>query len=72
MNLLEEYPQIPHPARAVFKANGIPINTVAKALGLSYSYTSNMLCGVVKVTPENEAKLQELVKKVYVIRSTVE
>ena len=50
----------PHWSKVLFKHNNIPISAVAKAMHLSYSYVSNMLCGVVNVTADNEAKLFRL------------
>lgn len=49
-----------HWSKAMFKANGIPLSAVAKALGLSYPYVCSLLSGVVKVTPEVETKLKRL------------
>lgn len=51
----------PHPTRAFFKSNNIPISAVARYLGLSFSYTSNLLSGIHRMTPENDRKLRELV-----------
>ena len=60
MEPFDEFVPVPHWSRAKFKANNIPISAVAKAMHLSYSYVSNMLCGVVNVTAENETKLTRL------------
>ena len=62
MKRFEEFLPAPHRSKAYFKANNIPISVVAKALGLSYSYVSSMLCGIVNITADNEAKLSKLVE----------
>jgi len=55
---------LPHWSKQVFKRHDIPISSVALTLGLSYSYVSNLLCGVCKVTEEVEGRLKELVERI--------
>jgi len=62
-NPLKAFLPTPHWSKAVFKANGVPFSAVAKGLGFSYAYTCNLLSGVCNVTPEVEARLEELVKQ---------
>lgn len=50
----------PHPARAVFRENKIPLKIVAKAVNLSYNYVVGILSGSMKPTPEIEKKLKDL------------
>ena len=62
VNYFEEFLSKPHWTKAIFKHNNIPISAVAKGLGLSYSYVSNLLCGVMTITPEVEKRLAKLVE----------
>ncbi len=59
---IKELKQEQHPAKAVFKLKDVPISAVAKAMNLSFTYVVNMLNGVTRVTPENEAKLQKIIE----------
>lgn len=52
----------PHPIKTILKKNNISIASVARHLGLSFTYVTNLINGVARVTPENEAKLQEIIK----------
>jgi len=63
MNLSELLPK-PSPYRAIFKKEKFPVKAVARFLGYSYGYTSNLLCGTCAMTPEVDDKLAELVKKI--------
>jgi hypothetical protein len=49
--------------KEVFKATNTSVAQVSKYLNLSYAYVSSMLCGTVRLTPENKAKLDELVAR---------
>jgi len=61
---LSKFQPKPHPSRAVFKKHRIPISTVSRFLDLNYHYTSNLLNGTCKCTPENDEKLHEFAKMV--------
>jgi transcriptional regulator with XRE-family HTH domain len=52
-----------HPAKKIIKKHGISTASVAKYLNLSFTYTANMLNGVMRITPKNEAKLQKLIEQ---------
>ena len=52
----------PHPAKAIIKANNISVASVAEFMGLSFTYVTNILNGVVRITPENENKLKEIIE----------
>jgi len=52
----------PHWSKPIFKRHSIKIASVACVLDLSFAYVSNMLNGYTRVTPENEAKITELVR----------
>jgi transcriptional regulator with XRE-family HTH domain len=52
----------PHPAKAVIKANNISVASVARFMGLSFTYVTNILNGVMRITPENENKLKEIIE----------
>ena len=52
----------PHPVKKIIKKHSISTATVAEYLDLSFTYTANLLNGVVRVTPENEEKLQKLIE----------
>ena len=60
-NLSAYFPK-PHPTKAIFHTRGIPNCAVAKFLGLSTNYTSSVLNGVLRATPENDLKLFEFAK----------
>ncbi|MFC1876322.1 hypothetical protein ACFL2E_03485 [Thermodesulfobacteriota bacterium] len=61
---IKNYSPAPHPAKAIFKSHNIPISTISKALELSFSYTSTILNGHARVTPEVEKKLNMLVESI--------
>ena len=61
---LSKFQPKPHPSRAVFKKHRISISTVSRFLDLNYHYTSNLLNGTCKCTPENDRKLHQLAKEV--------
>jgi len=52
----------PHPIKTVLKKNNVSVAALAKHLGLSFTYVTNLINGVARVTPENEAKLQEIIR----------
>lgn len=54
--------RIPHWSYGFFTENAINIDAVARALGLSYTYTGALLRGAMRITPENEAKLRSIVE----------
>ena len=51
----------PHPIKTILKKNNISVASVAQHLGLSFTYVTNLINGAARVTPENEAKLQEII-----------
>jgi transcriptional regulator with XRE-family HTH domain len=57
---MEKISPQPHPVKQMIKDYGLNIYTVAKFLGLSYSYTSAILNGFFPPTPEVQKKLDEL------------
>jgi hypothetical protein len=54
---------LPKPIRhkQIFRQLGLPIAAIAKHIGYSYSYTQNILNGLYTLSPEIEAKLDQLV-----------
>lgn len=50
--------------RDAIKASNISVRQVSNYLGLSYAYTSSILCGTVNLTPDNKAKLDELFDRI--------
>jgi len=58
---LSDFLPTPHWSKQIFKDKGFPIAAVAKYLGLAYGYTSNILNGIRRTTPEIDTKLRKLV-----------
>jgi len=50
----------PHETKKTFKEKGVKVSQVAQAMGLAFTYTSMILTGVARCTPENDRKLWEL------------
>lgn len=58
-------PQISdHPYRSIFKRAGVSLYQVAKYLGLQYPRVWAILTGRSEPSPEQNTKLQELVKQI--------
>jgi plasmid maintenance system antidote protein VapI len=59
--LYKELAQKEHWSKKIFREKGISIGDVSRALGLTYTYVSGMLSGNIKITDEQEERIQELV-----------
>lgn len=53
-----------HPAKAIFVKNRIPLRVVAKFTRRDYFYTSRLLSGTVKPTPQVEEQIWKLARQV--------
>lgn len=61
MKNLNDYLPKPHPAKAILKSYNLPVSVVARYLNITYGYACNILSGTVRITSENEEKLQQLI-----------
>jgi hypothetical protein len=52
-----------HWSKIIFVHNNYPISAVAKYIDRSYTYTSNLLAGHSRITPEIESRLKKLCEK---------
>ena len=60
---LKDYEPKPTHYKALFKAHGISVGTVANYLGRSYPYVCNVLNGLYRTPLAIEKKLQKLVSQ---------
>ena len=59
-SIIEKITPKPSEFKSQFKKYGVPVAATAHYLGLNYSYVSNLLNGLARMTPRVSAKLQSL------------
>ena len=60
MNILDNFTPQPSEFKSKLKDYGIPVAGLARYLDLNYTYVTNLLNGVARMTPEVATKIQNL------------